>query len=216
MCIRGPVVEISSFDASLNRANARQFTGWAISRCWRWSWRWSRWRCLRKGGGKLTSSRHFFSDREGIYDLLDGLELHGGHHFFFIGILCPNRRAIIPKSVDTLKDHILLSSRSKPRWIINTRTILIGEIVDRNFGEIISKRCFCTKVPRSAAPFSRNSVPNLVPTKGRHENPLEPKRVWRPHSTISLIFEFRAIQPMFTLYSLQNINFINCMLSICV
>ena len=103
------------------------------------------------------------------------------------------------------KDYILLSSRSKPRWIINTRAILISEIADRNFGEIISEWCFCTEVPRSAAPFSRNSVPNLVPTKGRHENPLEPKRIWRPHSTISLIFEFRAIQPMFTLYSLQNI-----------
>ena len=114
------------------------------------------------------------------------------------------------------KDHILLSSRSKPRWIINTCAILIGEIVDRNFGEIISEWCFRTEGPRSAAPFSRNSIPNLVPTKGRHENPLEPKRIWRPHSTISLIFEFRAIQPLFTLYSLQNTNFFNCMLSIYV
>ena len=64
------------------------------------------------------------------------------------------------------KDHILLSSRSKPRWI-NVRAILIGEIVDRNFGEIISEWCFCTEVPRSAAPFNRNSVSNLVPTKRR-------------------------------------------------
>ena len=91
-----------------------------------------------------------------------------------------------------------------------------SEIVDRNFGEIISEWCFSTEVLSSAAPFSRNSVPNLVPTKGRHENPREPKRIWRPHSTISLIFEFRAIQPMFTIYSLQNINFFNCMLSIYV
>ena len=114
------------------------------------------------------------------------------------------------------KDHILLSSRSKPRWIINTRAILIGEIVDRNFGEIILEWCFCTEVPRSAAPFSQNSVPNLVPTKRRPENFIEPKRLWRPHSTISLIFGFSSMQPMFTLYSLHNINYFNCMLSIYV
>jgi len=55
----------------------------------------------KESGNCLLPTISSVRDWEGIYDLLDGLELHGGHDFLFIRILYPNRRAIMPKSVDT-------------------------------------------------------------------------------------------------------------------
>ena len=66
------------------------------------------------------------------------------------------------------------------------RHFMIGEIVDQNFGKIISEWSFGTEVSRSAAPFSQKSVPNLVPTKGRLENSIEHKRIRRRHSRHSV------------------------------